>query len=104
MQPSTEASRSGRLDGVWRVVRESGALPPFGVSKRIFGSAGWTLLAGAPAAHFRVRRPDSDRAILDYVGLPVRDELVARDATSWEGRGLLLGREFCRFRLERDDV
>ncbi len=85
-------------------MREGGALPPFGVSKRIFGAAGWTLVAGAPAAHFRVQRPDADRAVLDYVGLPVRDELFARDATTWEGRGLLLGREISRFRLERDDV
>lgn len=104
MATQAERSRSGRIDGVWRVVRESGVLPPFGVSKRIFGSAGWTLVGGAPAARFRVLRPSSDRAVLDYVGLPVRDELVARDAVSWEGRGLLLGREFCRFRLERDDV
>ncbi len=104
MRPRAQASRPGRLDGVWKVVRESGILPPFGVSQRIFGEAGWTLVAGAPAAHFRVRRPASDRAVLDYVGLPVRDELVARDATTWDGRGLLLGREFCRFRLERADM
>ena len=104
MRPQTEGSRTGRLDGVWKVVRESGALPPFGVSKRIFGAAGWTLLAGAPAAHFKVRRPDADHAGLDTGGLPGRAELVARDSTTWDGRGLLLGREFCRFRLEREDV
>ena len=89
---------------MWRVVRESGALPPFGVSKRIFGARGWTLLAGAPAAHFMGRRPASHPAVLFSVGLPVRPVLAARDSTTWDGRGLLLGREFCRFRLEREDV
>lgn len=90
------------LDGVWRIEREAGALPPFGLSKRIFGPSGWTLVAGLPAAHFTVRRGDSGRATLDYVGWPVRDELTERDDGTWHGRGLLFGREFCRFRLVRE--
>jgi hypothetical protein len=90
-----------RLDGVWRIERESGVLPPFGLSKRIFGTSGWTLVAGLPAAYFTVRLHAED-ATLDYVGWPVRDELSPREDGSWSGRGLLLGREFCRFRLVRE--
>ena len=90
-----------RLDGIWRVERESGVLPPFGVSKRIFGDGGWTLVADLPVAHFRVRRPSEERAVLDYLALPVRDELEAQ-GDGWAGRGVLLGREICRFRLIRE--
>jgi hypothetical protein len=90
------------LDGVWRVERVSGALPPFGLSKRIFGDGGWTLVGGVPAAHFRVKLADDGRATLDYIGMPVRDELAPREDGTWGGRGVLLGREFCRFRLVRD--
>ncbi len=89
-----------RLDGVWKVERESGALPPFGLSKRIFGESGWTLLAGLPAAYFNVRL-SGEHATLDYVGWPVRDELEPAEDGTWAGRGVMLGREFCRFRLVR---
>ena len=92
------------LDGVWRIEREAGALPPFGLSKRIFGDAGWTLVAGVPAAYFRVERRQGAGARLDYVGWPVVDELEPRDDGSWGGRGLMFGREFCRFRLVREPV
>jgi hypothetical protein len=90
------------LDGVWRVERVSGVLPPVGLSKRIFGDGGWTLLGGVPTSYFRVRARGVGRAELDYVGLPVTDELTPRDDGSWGGRGLMFGREFCRFRLIRD--
>jgi hypothetical protein len=90
-----------KLDGVWRVERESGLLPSAGVSKRIFGDGGWTLVAEVPVAHFRVRREGRTRAVLDYIALPVRDELEAR-GDGWAGRGLVLGREVCRFRLVRE--
>lgn len=93
-----------RLDGVWRVEREAGALPPFGLSKRIFGPSGWTLVGGVPAAYFRVRRTAGERATLEYAAWPVRDELTPRQDGSWAGRGLFLGREFCRFRLVREDT
>jgi hypothetical protein len=39
---------------------------------------------------------------LDYALWPVRDELVEVDRGEWLGRGLIFGREFCRFRLVRD--
>jgi hypothetical protein len=87
------------LDGCWRIEREAGALPPFGLSKRIGGEHGWTLVGGLPTAYFRV-----NGHTLDYVGWPVRDELHPREDGSWSGRGLLFGREFCRFRLVRDQT
>ncbi len=82
------------LDGTWRVEREAGLLPPFGVGKRIRGDSGWTTLAGLPAAPFRI----TGRTLV-YRGWPVRDELEPQADGSWRGRGFLLGREFCRFRL-----
>jgi hypothetical protein len=81
------------LEGSWRVERVSGFLPPAGVTKRIENDHGWTLVAGIPVAPFRVVGHT-----LVYRGWPVRDELEP-DAGSWRGRGLLFGREFCRFRL-----
>jgi hypothetical protein len=84
------------LEGSWRVERVSGLLPPFGLSKRISGDRGWTLAAGVPVAPFRVSGTS-----LVYIGWPVRDELTRRPDGTWAGRGLLAGREFCRFRLVR---
>jgi hypothetical protein len=82
------------LEGTWHVKRESGLLPPFGVGKRIAGDSGWTTVGGLPAAPFRVAG-----TTLVYRGWPIRDELEARADGTWSGRGILLGREFCRFRL-----
>jgi len=89
-----------RLEGQWKVRRESGLLPPRGVSKRIGAGRGWTLLLGLPVAPFRVERAGGEAHTLRYRLLPIRDELSPRADGSWAGRGLLLGREFCRFRLE----
>jgi hypothetical protein len=88
------------LEGRWKVRRESGLLPPLGVSKRIGVGSGWTLLAGLPVASFRVEDAGGEARRLRYRLLPIRDELSPRADGSWVGRGLLLGREFCRFRLE----
>jgi len=82
------------LDGLWRVEREAGLLPPFGLSKTIADGAGWTRAVGVPVAPFRVVG-----TILVYRGWPVRDELEPRPDGTWKGRGLLFGREFCTFRL-----
>ncbi|HEX2045353.1 MAG TPA: hypothetical protein VHF23_06990 [Gaiellaceae bacterium] len=86
------------LEGSWRVERVSGILPPAGLKKRIGARRGSTRLGPLPLALFRVR----DRT-LDYLGWPVRDELRPAADGSWVGRGLVLGREFCRFRLVRED-
>jgi hypothetical protein len=82
------------LDGNWRVERISGLLPPGGVTKRIRCGAGTTRLFGFPIAVFRVQE-----LALVYRLLPIRDEVTPKADGSWEGRGLLLGQEFCRFRL-----
>jgi hypothetical protein len=87
-------SAAKSLEGQWRVEREAGLLPPFGLSKRIRGGGGWTLAAGVPVAPFRV-----EGTTLVYRGWPVRDELTPRADGTWGGRGLVLGREFCCFRL-----
>jgi hypothetical protein len=82
------------LDGSWRVERERGLLPPFGLGKRIRGDSGWTTVAGLPAAPFRV----AGRTLV-YRGWPIRDELELTPGGTWAGRGIFMGREFCRFRL-----
>ena len=84
------------LEGTWRVERVSGLLPPLGLSKRIAGGRGWTLAAGLPVAAFRL-----EGTALVYRLWPIRDELEPAGDTSWNGRGLVFGREFCRFRLVR---
>jgi hypothetical protein len=87
---------TSELVGRWRVERVSGILPPL-LRKRIGSEDGWTAFGGIPLARFRVRG-----RTLDYALWPVRDELTPGAAGEWIGRGLLFGREFCRFRLVRD--
>ena len=84
------------LDGTWTVERVSGLLPPFGLSTRIAGGRGWTRAAGVPVAAFRL-----DGTTLVYRVWPIRDELEPAADGAWNGRGLVLGRQFCRFRLVR---
>lgn len=73
----------------------SGLLPP-GLRKKIGRRTGSTLLGRFPIALFRVCGDT-----LEYRLFPVRDELTPGDAGTWVGRGLIFGREFCRFRLVR---
>jgi hypothetical protein len=91
-----EARVSDDLYGEWRVERLSGLIPAFGLRKRISRSGGTTRLGPLPLAFFRVRG-----LTLDYLAWPVRDELAPSEDGGWIGRGLFLGREFCRFRLVR---
>jgi hypothetical protein len=86
------------LDGVWRVKRLSGLLPPLvGVRKRIQGASGETTVGPLPGAPF------------DVVGLSLRyrapfrgfvDELEPT-ADGFRGRATFRGREFGQFALER---
>jgi hypothetical protein len=83
--------------GHWRVEHVSGLVLPRGLRKRIGQRGGSTRLGPFPLALFRVRG-----RTLDYAGWPVRDELAPAEDGEWLGRGLLFGREFCRFRLVRE--
>lgn len=84
------------LDGHWTVERESGLLPPLGLSKRIRGRSGTTRVLGVPVARFTVRG-----TTLDYAPLPVRDELVPTSDGAWHGTAYALGARFGTFRLRR---
>lgn len=93
--PSPSEERAP-LDGTWRVERIAGWIPPAGLRKHIDRGRGSTRLAGIPVGLFAVRRRS-----LVYRALPLRDELEPLGDGSWSGRGLVFGREFCRFRLVR---
>lgn len=87
------------LAGRWSVRRESGFLPRLGITKRISARGrGWTCIAGIPLFPFRVTKSARADRELRYRFLPLRDELI-KLGYGWQGRGLLFGREFCRFRL-----
>jgi hypothetical protein len=84
------------LDGVWRVRRLGGFLPPLiGVRKIIDGDHGWTTVGPVRAAFDVVGNELHYRGILR--GLV--DKLEPH-GDEWSGRALLRGREYGRFRLE----
>ena len=86
------------LDGVWRVERLGGLLPPLvGVRKRIRGASGTTAIGPFPGVPF------------DVVGLSLRycpplrafvDELQP-SGDGFVGRATFRGREWGRFALRR---
>jgi hypothetical protein len=86
------------LDGVWRVERRGGLLPPLlGVRKTIRGTRGETHVGPLPGAQF-----DVDGLALRYRG-PFRGfvDLLERDGDGYRGRATFRGREFATFRLAR---
>lgn len=85
----------GAMDGHWRVRRVSGFLPP-GVTKRITAPVGQTLVFGRLFGTFDVL---GDRFV--YRFWPIVDVVAVADGDAFVGRGLVLGLQFCRFRLER---
>ena len=85
------------LDGVWRVHRESGLLPPMvGVGKIVTGGQGSTrfgpLRAGFDVVGDELRYRGVFKGFVD---------VVERDGDGWKGRALVRGREYGRFRLSR---
>jgi ferritin-like metal-binding protein YciE len=89
------------LDGVWRVDRVGGALPPlYGCVKRIRGGRGTTTFGRAPGMPFDVRGLE-----LHYRGpfAPLVDKLEPRDG-EYFGRATLLGREIGQFRMRRFEM
>jgi ferritin-like metal-binding protein YciE len=88
------------LDGVWRVERSGGALPPMvGMRKRIHGTHGETL-AGRVRMPFDVRGNEL-RYRAPFMGLV--DVLEPEDG-GFHGRATWFGVEFGQFRLRRIDV
>ena len=91
----------GELDGVWRVERVGGALPPlYGCVKRIEGRRGTTEFGRSPGMPFEVRGLE-----LHYRGpfALLVDKLEPRDG-GYFGRATLLGREIGQFRMRRFDM
>jgi ferritin-like metal-binding protein YciE len=90
------------LDGIWRVERTGGALPPLvGMTKRIRGLHGETRVGSAPGARFDVvdlelRYRTPFQGLVDVLE-PVRDGELT-------GRATLFGREIGRFRMTREET
>jgi ferritin-like metal-binding protein YciE len=88
------------LDGVWKVDRVGGALPPlYGCVKRINGARGTTDFSRLPGMPFEVRGLE-----LHYQAPfnALVDKLEPRDG-EYFGRATLLGREIGQFTMRRLD-
>jgi ferritin-like metal-binding protein YciE len=90
------------LDGVWKVDRVGGALPPlYGCVKRINGSHGTTAFSRMPGLPFEIRglelhyRPPFTLLV---------DKLEARGDGSYFGRATAAGLEFGQFTMRRLDA
>lgn len=89
------------LDGIWQVERTGGVLPPlYGVSKRIAGPRGETLVAGRIGVPFDVHGLE-----LHYAGpLSGLVDLLEPEGRDFRGRTRYRGREIGRFVMRRIDV
>ena len=91
-----------QLDGVWKVERESGALPPLpGVTKRIHGTRGQTRFPGLPPMTFEVR------GLSLHYHAPFDsfvDVLEPDSPDVLRGRATLRGRTFGHFTMRRQAV
>jgi ferritin-like metal-binding protein YciE len=91
----------GDLDGVWKVERVGGALPPlYGCVKRIDGSQGTTAFRYMPGMPFEVRGLD-----LHYKApfTLLVDKLEPQDG-GYLGHATFAGREFGQFTMRRLDT
>ncbi len=88
------------LDGVWKVERVSGLLPPLhGMRKRIRGGHGRTTVGPARAPFDVVGRELRYRGVLTgFV------DVLEPAGSDWRGRALYRGREYGRFRLTAASV
>jgi ferritin-like metal-binding protein YciE len=84
------------LDGVWKVERTGGLLPPLpGLRKRIHGSRGETQVGRLPGVPFDVvgRKLQYRGPFAGFV------DVLEPTEDGWSGRALFQGREYGRFRL-----
>ncbi len=87
------------LDGLWRVERVSGLLPPlYGVCKRIEGDHGETRIGPLPGVPFRV----VGLTLKYHAALGGFVDLLEREGDGYNGRATFRGREYGRFRLRRE--
>jgi hypothetical protein len=95
----------GELDGIWKVERVSGALPPrLAMRKRICGRRGSTQIGSLPGVPFEIRF-DVRCAELHYRApfAGFVDIVEPESEGVCEGRATFLGREFGRFRLVKEE-
>jgi ferritin-like metal-binding protein YciE len=86
------------LDGIWRVERTGGLLPPLrGVRKRIHGARGATLLGGSVGFRFDV----AGRELRYRAPLGGLVDVLDGGGDVLSGRATFLGRELGRFRMTR---
>lgn len=84
------------LDGVWKVQRTGGLLPPLpGVRKRIAGTSGETVVGPLPGVPFDV----VGRELRYRSPLNAFVDVLEPSQDGWSGRALMRGREYGRFRL-----
>ena len=87
------------LDGVWKVERVGGLLPPlFGVHKRIQGHYGETKVGPLPGVSFRVHgmRLEYHAPFSGFV------DLLEQQGDGYFGRATFRGREYGQFRMRRE--
>jgi ferritin-like metal-binding protein YciE len=91
----------GELDGVWKVERTGGALPPLvGVFKRIDGTRGETRAPGGVRMPFEVR----GRELHYHAPLSMLVDVLEREGDGFRGRTTALGRDIGTFRIRRFDL
>lgn len=84
------------LDGLWKVERVSGLLPPLvGVRKRIDGARGETKVGPLPGVPFAV----DGRQLRYRAPLLGLVDVLEPEAGGFRGSARFLGREYARFRL-----
>jgi hypothetical protein len=88
----------GELDGLWKVERAGGLLPPLlGVGKRISGARGYTYVGPVVRVPFRV-----DGLTLRYLPpLAAFVDLLEPDGERFLGTATVAGRPYGRFTMSR---
>jgi ferritin-like metal-binding protein YciE len=91
----------GELDGVWKVERTGGALPPLlGVFKHIDGTRGETRAPAGVRMPFEVRGHE----LHYHAPFSMLVDVLERDGGGFAGRATVRGRDIGTFRIRRFDV